>query len=229
MRQELHDRYDVCPVIDHLHAEGMADPAAGSGNFLTESYISLWRLENDILRETVTDIAGTGLLGFAEEEWNPIQVSIDQFYGIEINDFAVSVAKTALWIAESQMMHETEDIMQREMDFLPLTTNANIHEGNALRMDWKEVLPPADNVKILGNPPFVGYTYQTATQKEDIQSIFVDEKGKVYKGAGKVDYVSCWYFKAADYMQGTKCRAAFVSTNSITQGEQVITIWRPLM
>ncbi|MBO6205091.1 MAG: class I SAM-dependent DNA methyltransferase [Selenomonas sp.] len=205
------------------------DPAAGSGNFLTESYLSLRRLENDIMRETVTDSAGTGLLGFAEEELSPIQVSIDQFYGIEINDFAVSVAKTALWIAESQMMHETEDIMQREIDFLPLTTNANIHEGNALRMDWKEILPPADNVKILGNPPFVGYTYQTATQKEDIQSIFVDEKGKVYKGAGKVDYVSCWYFKAAEYLQGTKCRAAFVSTNSITQGEQVITIWRPLM
>jgi len=118
------------------------DPAAGSGNFLTESYLSLRRLENDILRETVTDSAGTGLLGFAEEEWNPIQVSIDQFYGIEINDFAVSVAKTALWIAESQMMHETEDIMQREMDFLPLTTNANIHEGNALRMDWRDICPP---------------------------------------------------------------------------------------
>ena len=208
------------------------DPAAGSGNFLTESYLSLRRLENDIMRETVTDSAGTGLLGFAEEEWNPIQVSIDQFYGIEINDFAVSVAKTALWIAESQMMHETEDIMQREMDFLPLTTNANIHEGNALRMDWCDICPPPrDNraMYILGNPPFVGYTYQTAAQKEDIQSIFVDEKGKVYKGAGKVDYVSCWYFKAADYMQGTKCRAAFVSTNSITQGEQVITIWHPLM
>ena len=114
---------------------GIEDPAAGSGNFLTESYLSLRRLENDILRETITDKTGTGILGFAEEELNPIKVSINQFYGIEINDFAVSVAKTALWIAESQMMQETEDIMQREMDFLPLTTNANIHEGNALRMD----------------------------------------------------------------------------------------------
>ncbi len=117
------------------------DPAAGSGNFLTESYISLRRLENDILRETITDKAGTGVLGFTEEEWNPIKVKISQFYGIEINDFAVSVAKTALWIAESQMMHETEDIIKKEMDFLPLTTNANIHEGNALRIDWHNICP----------------------------------------------------------------------------------------
>ena len=127
---------------DELAAGKYFDPAAGSGNFLTESYLSLRRLENDILRETITDKTGTGILGFAEEELNPIKVSINQFYGIEINDFAVSVAKTALWIAESQMMQETEDIMQREMDFLPLTTNANIHEGNALRMDWSDVCPP---------------------------------------------------------------------------------------
>ena len=200
------------------------DPAAGSGNFLTESYLSLRRLENDIMRETVTDSAGTGLLGFAEEEWNPIQVSIDQFYGIEINDFAVSVAKTALWIAESQMMHETEDIMQREMDFLPLTTNANIHEGNALRMDWKEVLPPADNVKILGNPPFVGASMMNKEQKAQAVEIF----GKV-KRANSIDYVGAWYHKAADYIKGTAISCAFVSTNSITQGEQVTPLWSRLL
>lgn len=194
------------------------DPAAGSGNFLTESYLSLRRLENDIMRETVTDSAGTGLLGFAEEEWNPIQVSIDQFYGIEINDFAVSVAKTALWIAESQMMHETEDIMQREMDFLPLTTNANIHEGNALRMDWKEILPPADNVKILGNPPFHGFTFMTADQKEDMQVLF--------PGVKNLDYVCAWYKKASDYITDTACEVAFVSTNSIVQGETVARFWQ---
>lgn len=114
------------------------DPACGSGNFLTESYLSLRRLENDILRETVLDKAGSGVLGFDEAAYSPIKVSIQQFYGIEINDFAVSVAKTAIWIAESQMMQETEGIVHREMNFLPLTTNANIHEGNALRMDWKK-------------------------------------------------------------------------------------------
>ena len=206
------------------------DPAAGSGNFLTESYISLRRLENDILRETVTDKAGTGMLGFAEEEWNPIKVKINQFYGIEINDFAVSVAKTALWIAESQMMHETEDIIKKEMDFLPLTTNANIHEGNALKMDWHDICPlgGGEQIFILGNPPFVGYSLQSKSQKEDMLNVYVDEKGKPYKKAGKIDYVAAWYFKASQYMQGTNVRCALVSTNSITQGEQVADVWQPL-
>lgn len=178
----------------------MVDPACGSGNFLTESYLSLRRLENDILRETVLDKAGSGVLGFDEAAYSPIKVSIQQFYGIEINDFAVSVAKTAIWIAESQMMQETEGIVHREMNFLPLTTNANIHEGNALRMDWKKILPPGDEVRIMGNPPFVGYSLQSKEQKEDILSIYTDEKGKSYKAAGKIDYVAGWYFKAAEYM-----------------------------
>ena len=216
---------------EELAAGKYFDPAAGSGNFLTESYISLRRLENDILRETVTDKVGTGMLGFAEEEFNPIQVSINQFYGIEINDFAVSVAKTALWIAESQMMAETEGIIHQNMDFLPLTTNANIHEGNALRMDWSDICPPrvdSHQVYILGNPPFVGYSLQSKTQKEDMLNVYVDEKGKPYKKAGKIDYVAAWYFKAAQYMYGTNVKCALVSTNSITQGEQVADVWQPL-
>lgn len=212
-----------------LAAGKYLDPAAGSGNFLTESYLSLRRLENDILRELITDSTGTGVLGFTEEEFNPVRVSISQFYGIEINDFAVAVAKTALWIAEAQMLAETEEIIHREIDFLPLKSYDNIYEGNALRKDWREVLPPADNVKIMGNPPFVGYTYQSKEQKEDIASIWRDEKDKQYKATGKIDYVACWHFKAAEYMQGTQVQTAFVSTNSITQGEQVVTIWRPLM
>lgn len=199
------------------------DPAAGSGNFLTESYLSLRRLENDILRETITDKSGTGVLGFSEEEFNPIQVSINQFYGIEINDFAVSVAKTALWIAESQMMNETEGIIQKDMDFLPLTTNANIHEGNALSIDWKEILPPADNVKILGNPPFVGARLMSTEQKSDVETIFDG-----WKNSGNLDYVSCWFKKAADYMTDNKVRSALVSTNSICQGDSVAILWKPL-
>lgn len=213
---------------DELAAGQFFDPACGSGNFLTESYLSLRRLENDILRETVTDAAGSGVLGFEEEEFNPIKVKITQFYGIEINDFAVSVAKTAIWIAEAQMFQETEGIVHREMDFLPLTTNANIHEGNALRMDWKEILPPNDHVKIMGNPPFVGYSLQSKVQKDDIRSIYIDEQGKPYKSAGKLDYVAGWYFKAAEYIQQTQIHVAFVSTNSITQGEQVAAVWKPL-
>lgn len=218
----LKKRLDRLNALQEELAAGLYfDPAAGSGNFLTESYLSLRRLENDILRETVTDKAGTGVLGFIEEEFHPIKVNIGQFYGIEINDFAVSVAKTALWIAESQMLHETEDIVNMEIDFLPLTTNANLHEGNALRMDWKEVLTPSDNVRILGNPPFVGKKEQTAKQKADIINVFPPKT----KGVGNMDYVSGWYIKASQYMQNKQIRAAFVSTNSITQGEQVSTLW----
>jgi hypothetical protein len=170
---------------------------------------------------------GQMMLG-GEGEFNPIKVSIGQFYGIEINDFAVTVAKTALWIAESQMMHETEEIMQVNLDFLPLKSYANITEDNALRVDWESVVPKDRLNYIMGNPPFVGYSLQSKSQKEDILSIYVDEKGKPYKTAGKIDYVSGWYFKATQLMQNTSIRTAFVSTNSITQGEQVAGVWKPL-
>lgn len=197
------------------------DPACGSGNFLTETYISLRRLENETLSllhrgQIMLDIG------------DPIQVSIGQFYGIEINDFAVTVAKTALWIAESQMMKETEDVVHMALDFLPLKSYANITEGNALQMDWTSVVPRHEINYIMGNPPFVGYSLQSKEQKADILSVYVDEKGRPYKTAGKIDYVSGWYFKAAQLMQGTAIRTAFVSTNSITQGEQVAGVWKPL-
>lgn len=198
------------------------DPACGSGNFLTETYISLRRLENEILNELQ---GGQIVLG---EAINPIQVSIGQFYGIEINDFAVTVAKTALWIAESQMMKETEDIVHMSLDFLPLKSYANITEGNALRIDWESIVPKKELNYIMGNPPFLGYSMQDDSQKKDILSIYADEKGKPYKTAGKIDYVSAWYFKASQLIQGTKIKAAFVSTNSITQGEQVASVWEPL-
>ena len=197
------------------------DPACGSGNFLTETYLSLRRLENRVISEL-----HQGQIVF--DLGSPIQVSISQFYGIEINDFAVTVAKTALWIAESQMMKETEDVVHMALDFLPLKTNASIIEGNALRMDWESVVPKAELNYIMGNPPFVGYSLQSKEQKEDILSIYKDEKGKPYKTAGKIDYVSGWYFKASHFMQNTAIRTAFVSTNSITQGEQVAGVWKPL-
>ena len=197
------------------------DPACGSGNFLTETYISLRRLEN----ETISLLhRGQIMLDIG----NPIQVSIGQFYGIEINDFAVTVAKTALWIAESQMMKETEDVVHMTLDFLPLKSYANITEDNALRVDWEGVISKHELNYIMGNPPFVGYSLQSKEQKDDILSIYADEKGKPYKTAGKIDYVSGWYFKAAQLMQGTNIRTAFVSTNSITQGEQVAGVWKPL-
>ena len=180
-------------------------------------------MENVVIKE----LQG-GQITFGFDGSSPIQVSIDQFYGIEINDFAVTVAKTALWIAESQMMKETEDIVHMNLDFLPLTTNAFIVEGNALQLDWEDVVPKNQLSYIMGNPPFIGYSLQSKEQKNDILSIYMDEKGKPYKTAGKIDYVAGWYFKASKFMQGTAIRTAFVSTNSITQGEQVAGVWKPL-
>ena len=192
------------------------DPACGSGNFLTETYLSLRKLENEVLR-CLTDQISMDLDGI-------IQVSISQFYGIEINDFAVTVAKTALWIAESQMMKETEDVVHMSLKFLPLKSYANITEGNALRLDWDNVVPKYELNYIMGNPPFVGKKERTATQTGDLISVI----GKDTKGVGNLDYVTAWYVKAADYMQTTEICAAFVSTNSITQGEQPPVLWSKL-
>ena len=258
---------------DHLASLTFLDPACGSGNFLTETYLSLRRLENEAIRERYH---GQTMMGAFV---NPIKVSIQQFYGIEINDFAVTVATTALWISEAQMLAETEKIIKQDIDFLPLKAYHNIREGNALRMDWDIMEMPtgiptihAKNVHliiepepamasepiaeyndvnivthsfdgkrvpeveryqvqydyIMGNPPFVGYSLQSKEQKEDILRIFVDYWGKPYKAAGKIDYVAGWYYKAAQLVHNTKTRAALVSTNSITQGEQVAAIWKPL-
>ncbi len=195
------------------------DPACGSGNFLTESYIALRKIENQIIRllqkdkQIVMDVYD-----------NPIKVSINQFYGIEINDYAVSVAKTALWIAESQMLKETEDIIASSIDFLPLKGDVHIYHENALRVDWNEIVPNSELNYIMGNPPFLGARLMTAEQKEDINIIFSD-----FKNRGNLDYVTCWFKKASDYIQGTSIEVAFVSTSSITEGEQVELLWKPLM
>ena len=194
------------------------DPACGSGNFLTETYLSLRRLENKILLEL-----SHGQVTMYTASESPIQVSISQFYGIEINDFAVTVAKTALWIAESQMMKETEKILLVPLDFLPLKTNAYIVEGNALRTDWESVIPKSELNYIMGNPPFVGARLMDKAQKDDINHIFAG-----WKNAGNLDYVCCWYKKAADLMQNTAIRTALVSTNSVSQGESVANLWKPL-
>ncbi len=193
------------------------DPACGSGNFLTETYILLRRLENEAL---ITQTRGQTMLDLGDV----IKVSIGQFYGIEINDFAVTVAKTALWISESQMMKETEMIVNRQLDFFPLKSYANIVEGNALRIDWNEVVPKDKLSYIMGNPPFVGARLMDENQKEDILNIF----GSKWKNAGNLDYVACWYKKASDYIVNTNIRVALVSTNSICQGEQVCILWKPL-
>ncbi len=261
-RQKKLDAYQ-----ERLASLTFLDPACGSGNFLTETYLSLRRLENEAIRERYH---GQAFLGF--EEVNPIKVSIQQFYGIEINDFAVTVATTALWISEAQMLRETEKISRRDIDFLPLKSYHNIREGNALQMDWdiieiKTDVPTiyANNVHlivepkpmmasepvvefdelnvvtkhfdsdtrsetkryqvhfdyIIGNPPFVGYAYQTKEQKKDLQTLMKDF-------GNNIDYVTGWYYKAALLIRHTNTRCALVSTNSITQGEQVTAIWKPM-
>lgn len=199
------------------------DPACGSGNFLTETYLQLRKLENDVIKLIYPN--PTFDVGQAKDI---IQVSIQQFYGIEINDFAVSVAKTALWIAESQMWEETKDIFYANWDFLPLKTFTNIHEGNALTINWNNVIPNYVCRYVMGNPPFIGYALQNREQKKEMLNVFTDKDGEKQRYAGKMDYVSAWYRLAAEYINNTKIECAFVSTNSITQGEQVQFLWQDL-
>ena len=200
---------------DKLASLTFLDPACGSGNFLTETYLSLRRLENEVIRERYH---GQTMMGAFI---NPIKVSIQQFYGIEINDFAVTVATTALWISEAQMLAETERIIQQEMDFLPLKSYTNIHEGNALRIEWESVVPKDHLNYIIGNPPFVGQAMRTKEQTEDLKEVFAPSNDY-----GKLDYVAGWFKKAANLIEGTNAEAAFVSSNSICQGESVNLFWQ---
>lgn len=209
---------NVALFQDKISKLKFLDPACGSGNFLTETYLSLRKMENKALEKL-----HRGQIQFGDSTFNPIKVSISQFYGIEINDFAVTVAKTALWIAESQMMKETENILHLNLDFLPLKSYTNIIEANALRIDWNEVIPNEECNYIMGNPPFVGARLLNAEQRKDVNSIF-----KGYKNSGNLDYVSCWYKKASDYTKNTEIRNALVSTNSIVEGEAVGLLWKSL-
>ena len=199
---------------DKLASMTFLDPACGSGNFLTETYLSLRRLENEVIRERYH---GQTMIGAFV---NPIKVNINQFYGIEINDFAVTVATTALWISEAQMLAETERTVHQDINFLPLKSYHNIVEGNALRTDWESVVPKEKLNYIMGNPPFVGNNYMNDSQRADLAPFFPKNK--------TLDYVCCWYMKAAAYIEGTQIRCALVSTNSITQGEQVPLLWKEL-
>ena len=208
---------------DKLASLTFLDPACGSGNFLTETYLSLRRLENEVIRLRVaadrSEVAGQIMLDFGSTY--SVKVSIGQFYGIEINDFAVTVAKTALWISEEQMIRETQAIIHSRIDFLPLKSYANIVQGNALRMDWETVVSKERLSYIMGNPPFVGNSRLSIEQKEDRANIWGN-------AGGELDYVACWYAKAADLIQGEEIACAYVSTNSITQGQQVAPLWEAL-
>ena len=197
------------------------DPACGSGNFLTETYLSLRSLENDIIAEL-----NSFDREIADINHNPINVNLSQFYGIEINDFAVAVAKTALWIAENQMMKKTQDLLfgAEKLSFLPLKSYVNIIEGNALRTDWKEIISPSECSFIMGNPPYVGFRWATEEQKNDLDNALRHSIKR-----SKLDYVTGWFYLASEYMQGTRIRSAFLSTNSIIQGEHVAVFWNHVL
>lgn len=208
-------------ALKHFHEKICSltffDPACGSGNFLTETYICLRKLEDTVLNELRKGQTG---LSLGDEEEAGKRVSLNQFYGIEINDFAVTVAETALWISRLKANGETSMFYDAGGDDFPLSEKAHIVEGNALRIDWNRVLPASECNYIMGNPPFVGYSNHSAEQQKDRASLF----GKVKT----VDYVACWYKKAADYISNFPIHCAFVSTNSICQGQQVQPIWEPL-
>jgi hypothetical protein len=211
--QALHQKLGSISVLD---------PACGSGNFLTESYLCLRRLENRVLLELVRlQNKGQAALSFEDSGDKDVLVSLRNFHGIELEDFACCVARTALWIAEKQADIETAHVTQRVYDPLPLTDYDNIIQGNALRMDWNDVVPAAQVSYVCGNPPFIGYSNLSDPQKQDREAIFG-------KSGGTLDYVACWYKKAANYMRDTRARCAFVSTNSICQGQQVEPLWKPL-
>lgn len=200
------------------------DPACGSGNFLTETYLSLRKMENKCLRIIVGNNSALNL-----DSDIRVKVKIQNYYGIEINDFAVSVARTAMWIAESQMWDESQNIIFSKKDFLPLDSNDSIYEGNALRMNWEDIVKPYDLNYIMGNPPFVGYSQQNKDQKADLKTVCVNKKGKTIPNVGKIDYVAGWYYKTARFIQTTTIEVSFVSTNSISQGDQVYPIWKSLL
>lgn len=180
--------------------------------------MQLRRLENKVILELNR---GQGQLVLGDgSELSPVKVTISQFYGMEINDFACSVAEAALWIAESQMLAETSDMLGVAIEFFPLKTNTNIHECNALRTDWETIVPKNELSFIMGNPPFVGHNLRTDVQKEDLKLVF----GSLH--VDKSDYVIAWFYLAAKYVIGTSVKAAFVSTNSFCQGTSVGVIWK---
>lgn len=231
---ELHDaegertaakrKQALARLHDKIATITIGDPACGSGNFLTEAYRQLRIIENRIIEDELneeTGVAGQMSLGTVRE--NPIRVSLNQLYGIEINDFAVSVAKTALWITEEQMLRKTQEIyVDYDFDFLPLRSLSNLREGNALKTNWSEVFPKSLTY-LVGNPPFLGARNQSKEQKAELLEVFDGAKN-----AGNIDYCGAWYIKAARFTEGKRTRCALVSTNSICQGEQVANLWKPL-
>ncbi|WP_062428785.1 class I SAM-dependent DNA methyltransferase [Treponema endosymbiont of Eucomonympha sp.] len=207
---------------DKLASLTFLDPACGCGNFLVVAYRELRRLEIDVIKE-IHGLRNTA----AAVKWdveNVVKVNVNQFYGVELEDFPVQIAQTALWLADHQMNRAVSDTFGVPFLRIPLTASATIVHGNALALDWTEIVPPAKLSYILGNPPFLGARIMSKEQKSELETVFSE-----VKNSNNLDYVTCWYKKAAQYIQGTRIEAAFVSTNSICQGEQVPILWSELL
>ena len=222
------DRRKLAAFRRRLRAVKLLDPACGCGNFLVVAYRELRRLEIEALR---TETGATGERGLFDLN-TALQVNVDQMYGIELGEWPARIARAALWLTDHQMNQEAADAFGEPLVRLPLTSTPHVVRGNALKLDWADVLPPGECAHVLGNPPFVGGKYQSKEQKADLKDV-----ARGVKSAGLLDYVCGWYLKAADYLReadaarpanAPRCTAAFVSTNSITQGEQVGVLWGEL-
>jgi type I restriction-modification system DNA methylase subunit len=213
-KTRLRALYDKLPLLKLL------DPACGCGNFLVIAYRELRRLEIDVVVELFDfERKGMGLLDVSQV----CRVNVDQFYGIEIDEAAVHIARVALYITDHQLNLEAAQRLGSTRASVPLVHTPNIVCANAVRLDWNSVLPASECSYIISNPPFVGKKFQTDEQKADLKSV-----AGTLGGVGLLDYVACWYLVAAKYIQSTGIEVAFVSTNSITQGEQVAALWGPL-
>lgn len=200
------------------------DPACGCGNFLIVTYRELRRIELEVLKMRV-DIGQQMVIDIPSY----CKINVNQFYGIEYEEFPCQIAQVGMWLIDHQMNTLIAEYFGLYFARLPLINSATIINGDALTINWENVVPKYDLNFILGNPPFVGYSNQSEEQKRHITNVFVNYQGKPIKNSGKIDYVTGWYYKAAKYIQNTSIRVAFVSTNSIVQGEQVAPIWETLM
>jgi hypothetical protein len=210
-----HNKQKLDRLQDRIADIKVFDPACGCGNFLIIAYRELRRLELDILvqRAALTGKTGQGQL----EATSFSKVKLDHFFGIEMEEWPARIAETGMFLVDQQANHELARRFGQAPDRLPITMSATITVGNAIRTDWDDVLPASECTYIVGNPPFIGMSLLSNEQQEDNRLAFANHDGK---RTGRLDYVACWYAKALDYMRGTRIRAAFVSTSSITQGEQ---------
>jgi type II restriction/modification system DNA methylase subunit YeeA len=208
-------------LLDRISNIKFLDPACGSGNFLIITYKEIRRLEVKILK-SLRELRQDGTIDFFETS----KISLNQFYGIELDDFAHEVARLSLWIAEYQMNLEAENEINLKSAFLPLRDAGNITQGNALRLDWNEILPHQsdDEIYLIGNPPYIGSKLQNKEQKEDLKGAI----GEPFKYK-LMDYIAGWFFKGVDFINSASSKLAFVTTNSIFQGEQVSYIWKELL